>query len=213
MEADRIQVRPFLIACAGLFILEGGGIPLMNAGWRYPVAVLGLLRIAEICLVIGIFRWWGRGLKDVGLGRDQIWAGMRQGMIWSVGFGVLVLIGFGVLVLMGRNPLQLLRMRLPDEPIARFWYILVGTLVAPVGEELFFRGMLYGYFRRWGIPAALAASSLLFVSAHSAGGIPVTQAVGAVLFAVAYEIEGKLMTPITLHVLGNLALLSLSLLS
>lgn len=210
MEADRIQLKPFLIACAGVFILEGVGNPLMRAGWRYPVAVLGLLRIAEIWVVIGIFGRWGRGLKDLGLARDQNSAGIRQGVIWSAGFGMLVLIGFGLLVLMGQNPLQLLRMRLPVDPIDRFWYILVGILVAPIGEELFFRGVLYGYFRRWGVFPALAASSLLFVSAHSSAGIPVTQMAGGVLFAVAYEIEGRLMTPITIHALGNLALFSLS---
>jgi hypothetical protein len=40
-----------------------------------------------------------------------------------------------------------------------------------------------------------------------------TQAVGGILFAVAYEVERSLLVPITIHVLGNLAIFSLSLFS
>lgn len=210
METDRIRIKPFLIACAGVFVLEVAAGMLMGMAWRYPLAVLGLVRVAEAGLLIAVFRWWGRGCRDLGLARDQIPAGLKQGIIWSVGFGVLVLIGFGVLLPMGQNPLKILHVRLPADPIERLWYVLVGGIIAPVVEELFFRGMLYGFFRRWGILPALATSSLLFVSAHSTGGFPVTQTVGGVLFALAYEFEGTLMTPITIHVLGNLALFSLA---
>ncbi|MBW2319145.1 MAG: CPBP family intramembrane metalloprotease, partial [Deltaproteobacteria bacterium] len=42
-------------------------------------------------------------------------------------------------------------------------------------------------------------------------GLPITQIVGGVIFCVAYEVEGKLMTPITIHVLGNTAIFALSL--
>ena len=41
--------------------------------------------------------------------------------------------------------------------------------------------------------------------------IPVTQVVGGLLFAVAYEVEKNLMVPITIHILGNMALFTLSL--
>jgi hypothetical protein len=44
-------------------------------------------------------------------------------------------------------------------------------------------------------------------------GIPLAQVVGGIVFAVAYEIEGSLMVPITIHVLGNLAIFTLSLMS
>jgi membrane protease YdiL (CAAX protease family) len=37
--------------------------------------------------------------------------------------------------------------------------------------------------------------------------------VGGIVFAVAYEVEGSLMVPITIHVLGNMAIFALSLAS
>jgi uncharacterized protein len=36
--------------------------------------------------------------------------------------------------------------------------------------------------------------------------LPVTQIIGGLLFAVAYEVEGNLLVPITIHALGNLAI-------
>jgi len=44
-------------------------------------------------------------------------------------------------------------------------------------------------------------------------GIPLPQVVGGLVFAVAYEIEESLMVPIIIHVLGNLAIFTLSLMS
>jgi len=77
----------------------------------------------------------------------------------------------------------------------------------PVAEEIFFRGILYGFFRRWGAVAAVVLSTVIFVLAHPIfPGIPLPQVVGGVVFAVAYEVEGSLMVPITIHALGNMAI-------
>ena len=74
--------------------------------------------------------------------------------------------------------------------------------------------MLYGFFRRWGVVVAIVVSTGVFVLAHPISqGFPIPQAVGGIVFALAYEIEGSLMTPIVIHVLGNLALFTLSLMS
>ena len=54
----------------------------------------------------------------------------------------------------------------------------------------------------------MAGLDLVFVLAHPIfPGIPLAQVVGGIVFAVGYEIEGSLMVPITIHVLGNLAIL------
>jgi hypothetical protein len=44
-------------------------------------------------------------------------------------------------------------------------------------------------------------------------GVFVHQVVGGIVFAVAYEVEGSLLVPITIHVLGNMAIFTLSLIS
>jgi len=73
-------------------------------------------------------------------------------------------------------------------------------------------GIIYGFFRRWGVLAALILSSVIFVLAHATlSGIPVPQIIGGIIFAIAYEREGSLIVPITIHVLGNMAIFTLSL--
>jgi len=92
-------------------------------------------------------------------------------------------------------------------------FFIVGTLIGPVAEEIFFRGILYGFFRRWGVIAALVITTLLFIFCHPARtGLPITQAAGGMVFALTYEIEDSLVVPIVIHCLGNLAIFSLGLL-
>jgi len=101
---------------------------------------------------------------------------------------------------------------MPSEGLAG--YFLIGALIGPVTEEIFFRGVLYGYFRQWGVFTAVMLSTVIFMLAHSVGGgIGLPQAAGGIVFAVAYEREGSLMVPITIHVLGNAAIFGLSLIS
>jgi membrane protease YdiL (CAAX protease family) len=59
--------------------------------------------------------------------------------------------------------------------------------------------------------AALLLSTAVFVVAHAIfHRIPLPQIVGGILFAVAYEKEKNLMVPITIHVLGNLAIFAIA---
>ena len=95
----------------------------------------------------------------------------------------------------------------PANPALLF---LVGGFIGPVAEELFFRGLIYGYLRRWGVWPALVLSTSVFALLHAgAGGVPIVPMVGALVFALSYEIEKKLLVPITIHVLGNVTLFSL----
>jgi len=82
--------------------------------------------------------------------------------------------------------------------------LLVGAFIAPAAEEIFFRGILYGFLRQWGVAPAMIVSTLLFVLIHPHPSS--IQAVGGLLFALSYEIEKKLMTPVIIHILGNTAL-------
>jgi hypothetical protein len=70
---------------------------------------------------------------------------------------------------------------------------MVGAGVAPIAEEIYFRGLVFGYLRRWGPVAAILGSTLLFVAVHpDLQHIPFPQIVGGLLFALSYEIEKNL---------------------
>jgi membrane protease YdiL (CAAX protease family) len=104
----------------------------------------------------------------------------------------------------------MIRIRIPQQTAAVVLLFTVGGIIGPVAEELFFRGIVFGYVRRWGFWPALILSTALFSGLHINTGLAPTQVIGGLLFATAYEFAGNLLVPITLHVLGNLALFSLS---
>jgi CAAX protease family protein len=213
METEhKITVKPFLFSVAVLAGIESvaSAFTIHNDIGKW--VLLGATRCAEIIVFILVLRFLGSGLKAVGLERRDLGEGFKNGLIWSGGFGAAVCIGFGLLLLFGIDPLPMFQMPVPGRQPALGLFFLVGGVIAPVCEEIFFRGILYGFFRRWGCVAAVLLSTLIFTGAHGIGGrFPVTQAVGGVLFALAYEFGGSLMVPITVHVLGNLTIFAIAL--
>lgn len=213
MEAKKIEIKTVLISLATIMGVEFVGRVVISKGLYHPMIALGIVRLVETGLVFLVVSVWGKGISSLGLSWRTMRPGLKRGVVWSVGFGAIAALGFVVLFLAGLDPLALVRVRLPLSPYQIIIYFLVGGMVGPVAEEVLFRGVLYGFLRRWGVITAITVSTLIFVLAHPAffHGIPLTQAVGGILFALAYEKEGNLMAPITIHVLGNMAIFSLSL--
>ena len=191
-------------------------------GWiitRFDVPLfiaLGLARIVEIGLLMVILAARGRGPAAVGLASmhgepGHITTGIKKGIIWSACFGIAAGLLFAAIMALNKNPLDILGTPLPRLVSQRILFFAVGGLIAPVAEEVIFRGVVYGFLRRWGIGAALVGTTLLFSLAHMRGGVPLTQIIGGLVFAIAYEKERNLMVPIVVHVIGNMAIFSLSL--
>ena len=212
MEASKIKITTFAISLAAVMVIEAVLRCDIPKGPYKPMIVLGAARLLEACLIVMIVFIREKGLSPIGLSLTGILPGLRRGWVWSAGFGLVVLLGGVLAYVMGINPLSLIHTPLPADPGHILLFFIVGGLIGPLTEEIFFRGVLYGFFRRWGAPAAILLSTLAFVLAHPVfPAIPITQVVGGLLFAVAYEIEKNLMAPITIHVLGNVAIFTLSL--
>jgi len=172
----------------------------------------GVVRLIEITLIIIIVLVWGKGLSSIGLVASEMIKGLKRGLFWSAGFGIITFFAFIVLFLVDINSLTLIHTRLPEKSGEIVLFYLVAGIIGPVAEEILFRGIIYGFFRRWGVLAALILSSVIFVLAHlTLSTIPIPQIVGGVIFAIAYEKEGSLIVPISIHALGNMAIFTLSL--
>ncbi len=208
MDTKTIDLKIVGVAIATLFLIEQiRAMAIVYLHWP-ELLVLGITRATQSALILGVVFAGTKGLAAVGLHSRQLLPGIKRGMVWSAGFGLLTAVGCGILYLFHYHPLSLLRVPLPAQTGTRALFFIVGGLIAPVTEEIVFRGILYGYFRKWGVLPALLLSTLLFAMAHS--GVSIVQASGGLLFAVAYEFEKKLLTPIIIHATGNLALFSLS---
>ena len=187
MEANKITLKTLAISIAAVFAME------------------------TLCLLFIAHRF-EKNPNVIGLSRSKMLAGLARGLIWSVCFGIAAGALFLVLLAAGINPLKFVNTPLPSAPGQIFIYFLVGGVIAPVSEEIFFRGIIFGFFRRWGVYAAILISTVLFVLPHGRH-LPLTQIVGGIVFAIAYEKEKNLMVPVTIHCLGNIAIFSLTFLS
>ncbi len=212
METKEIPIRTLSLCLAAVLAIELGTRVVTAKPIYHPMLILGGARLLEILLIILIVAAWGKGLSSIGLDPSEMVSGLKKGLIWSAGFGAITIIACVGLFAASINPLTFIRAQIPTQTSDLIFFFIVGGLFGPVAEELFFRGILYGFLRRWGVIVAILLSTLIFVLCHPIHqGIPVTRLLGGIIFAVAYEISGSLIVPITIHALGNLAIFTLSL--
>jgi membrane protease YdiL (CAAX protease family) len=211
MEAKEIKLSTAIISILVIAAIEIVVQLLISRQLIRPLTGLGLARFAEITFLLILVKKREKSLSAIGLVSTRIYAGLKKGLIWAVLFGFAAGIILFVIYLLEINVPTLFQMQLPAGIPEFATYFLIGAIIGPVAEEIFFRGILYGFFRKWGIFAALILSTLFFVLPHTSGNsIPVTQLIGGILFAVSYELEKNLLVPITIHSLGNLAIFSLA---
>ncbi len=212
MEANKIKINTVIISILVIAAIEIIVRLVINQNLVAPLIGLGLARLSEIIFLLTLIKISEKGFSVIGLTSANVYKGFKKGFIWAVIFGVAAGVVLFIIYLLGINVPALFQMQLPAKNRNIFAFFLIGAFFGPLAEEIFFRGILYGFFRRWGIPAAVILSTLLFVLSHTSGpAIPVTQLIGGILFAVAYEIEKNLLVPIIIHVLGNLAIFTLAL--
>jgi uncharacterized protein len=82
--------------------------------------------------------------------------------------------------------------------------IFMAVLIAPLAEEILFRGFVYGVLKRYtDAPFAALSSSLMFAIIHLHVGSLLPLWMLAVIFCLAYEITGCLLVPMMLHATFN----------
>jgi len=92
--------------------------------------------------------------------------------------------------------------------------VFAGTVLAPVSEELFYRGMIYPVFRKHLGPAwGAILAGVIFGLAHFDlwRGLPL--AVGGAILCYMYEKSGSILVPMVAHGLWNGTMFAIILLS
>jgi len=166
-----------------------------------PVRVLLVLRSTEIIgLLVLIWRFHlGAVIALKQPDRAAIKVFISLALCSGAGFAVLLLIAW------------LLDMPLLSGLGAPDWIhglsgVLAMLVLAPLAEELFFRGVVYRLFRQsFGVLFAIVLSAVCFAMMH--GALLSPQLVGGLIFAVAYEWGRNLWVPIALHAGANAAVL------
>lgn len=188
------------------------------------VTELLALNIVAFLAMIGLVAWpllFGTGMHAVRM-RLGLWLGSPRRFAedlmlgplsylasWAVLALVLVLYALlltalGVDASRGAHPVVPILLSPEDEHTAML-VILLGVLVAPLVEEIMFRGALYGWLRgRFGPVASIGASAFAFAAMHPQGvlGLVPLTFIGCVLGALR-EWRGNLVTPIVAHACFN----------
>ncbi len=92
----------------------------------------------------------------------------------------------------------------PRTPAGIALLAVLAVVMAPLFEELFFRGFLFrGLARSWGWPLGAVVSSAVFGAAHMQLTVFVPLFALGFVLAWTYERTGSLWTPISLHAVFN----------
>ncbi|NOY69526.1 MAG: CPBP family intramembrane metalloprotease [Deltaproteobacteria bacterium] len=206
MDSIGFGLKPFAAAVAGVIFVEWAA----SFFTCDPVLVTGFARLADICIIAGLVFFFRNFAKIPGLRSHEILRGLWMGCLWSVIFGIIVAMAGVVLFLIGINPAALVHANLPSRPWELVLFLVIAGIIGPAAEELFFRGVVFGFLRKWGFWPAMIISMAAFVWAHhTRAGIPLPQLAGGIVFACAYEREKNILVPMVIHCAGNLAIFTI----
>ncbi len=208
MATARISLKPAAAGLAAVLALELAA--------RYmpvePLLLTGLIRLLDILTVLFVLLLFKTKLSAIGLSAKLMKPGFRTGIAWSAAFGAAAGVAAAILTMAGLSPLDWIRGSLPTARERIVLYFIIGGLLGPLAEEMVYRGILFTLLRRWGLLVAVSGSTLLFALSHSlTSGLPVTQLIGGVVFALAYERSKSLVAPMVIHCSGNMAIFTIGL--
>ena len=144
--------------------------------------------------------------RDFGLRHTPLWSGVGWMLVAWLSFFVFTVTWVAALGIEERDDLPS-ELGADESTIALVAVGLLVTVVAPVAEELFFRGYFFTALRNWrGLWPAAILTGLVFGGIH-AGSAPVGYLVPLAVFGIAlcllYAHTGSLYPCIALHALNN----------
>ena len=189
-----------------LVVIDLGLLLISMLGKKGQLAQSGLLVLVQLVyllpvLIVFIYRrvpW-----KAIGFGRFH----------WStLGIGCGLLILSYMVILIHNLILTYLGIQTQGNEISQLfgllknpiWFFLVGAVLAPLVEEIFFRGFLFQGFRaRYGWVPGLLLSSVIFAIAHLDPASLIPTFILGCLLAYLYQRSNSVWPGVILHMLVN----------
>jgi membrane protease YdiL (CAAX protease family) len=204
------------LSCASSLIMA---VQFFHREQKLDETSLGYLILAtmslhgSILLPTGIFLWRYRigPIVAFGFSASRKWVAILLGICTAI---VFLPVGM-ILQEVSLQLLHLLHINGPEQPAvmtlqkiqspaARIYMAIFTVIIAPVAEEVFFRGILYPTLKQVGYPRlALWGTSLAFAAIHMTPGIFLPLTVLALFLVMLYEKTGNLLAPITAHAFFN----------
>lgn len=189
-----------------LVIIDAGLLYVSLQGQKGRLAQswsLVLVQLMYLLPVIVIFAWRRIPWKSLGFGKFDLGT-MAIGCGLLISSYMIILVHNWILTALGIETQgdEILRLfELLESPV---WFIVVGAVLAPLVEEIFFRGFLFQGFRaKYGWGNALLLSSGIFAAAHLDLASLVPTFVLGCLLAYLYHRSNSVWPGVILHVLVN----------
>lgn len=204
-----------ILVYGGVFLLTNmAGSYSLHAWWLegQPLGRFSLVAMAQFLATIGLVFIFTLGAKrarftDLGLRGTTV----RDLLKYGCGYGVLL----ALLMLAMAWPLLRLQpdiapqlyevmLRSADNSYAFMVLFFMGAILAPAAEELFYRAMIYPFFRGVLGPAGgMALAGLVFGLAHGDLWRAIPLALGGAVLCYIYEKTGSIFVPMLTHGVWN----------
>lgn len=150
---------------------------------------------------------WLFSLRNAG--RSLVLWGFRRptrAYFWVVPLGLVAVYGFSIVHDLIVHPRQqAIVSEFPHSSLGATMFVLVAVIMAPLFEEIIFRGFLFrGFANSWGWLWGAIFSAAIFGAAHAQLDVFLPLASLGFVLAWAYRRTGSLWTCITMHAIFNL---------
>jgi membrane protease YdiL (CAAX protease family) len=182
---------------------------LSMASGNFTAATFWLLIVSDIVsvalIVALVLSFYKEKLSSLGFTTKQLPKALLYGVVgFVVAFSLAYIAGYPIEQHFGVDPTQQALSQSATVSGLLPLVILSGVIIAPIAEEIVFRGYLYKAFRdRFKPWYATIMSAALFSAVHLEPLAAVQLFVIGVVLAYVYEKTDNLMAPIALHVLNN----------
>jgi len=180
-----------------LFVTGGSGAQLAQS------ALIVFAELAYVLPVVIILAWKRISWKYLGFGKFS-WSTMAIGCgMLVVGYGIIIVHNI-ILTLLGVDPQGKEIFDIFNSIDSPVWLFIAAAIVAPVVEEIFFRGFLFqGFRKRYGWMPALLLSSFIFATAHLDLASLIPTFILGIILTYMYHRSNSLWPGIIVHFLIN----------
>ncbi|HEU4963252.1 MAG TPA: CPBP family intramembrane glutamic endopeptidase [Bacilli bacterium] len=204
-----------LLFFGGLLLFYLGAYQLLPESFRLSPGATALGGVSmQIAAIVAIPLYYRKSLHEIGLRGSPVHPRMLGYVLMFFIFTYAMSLATGTLgEWLGVNTNSYREQHISGELHAALnqgWFLsmlpmLATSLIAPLGEELLFRGVLQSTLTaKWGPLLGVLASAFCFALIHVDLVLFLPIFLMGILFAVLYRITGTLWAPIWMHIFNNL---------
>jgi len=204
MEPLKTNFFTFALSLAAIVAIEIAAYRLELQEQSPALLLLGLVRLMEIGVLVAILHMGSGGIGLVRFNEVTFKKNLWRSVAWSAACCLVIIALHRLIISVDPALWQQLVPKNEATAVSPVMLFITGSLLSPIAEELFFRRIIFTFFRRWGFYLATLISTGFFILPHQASAtLPLLPIIGGIVLALVYEKEKYLLAPILVHITAN----------